>query len=122
MTVHREQSVKREKNQQYATIRCVLLTYVSTCFGYHYAYLQENKDRVTAFGVLLWFCWLWLVAVVGLCLVGCGCEHCEGFCSSFCFLFMGWLRLVFSSVRWLPASLVWWWVGLGFCPSVAYPS
>ena len=27
-----------------------------------------------------WFCWMWLVAVVGRCLVG--CEHCEGFCST----------------------------------------
>ena len=40
----------------------------------------------------------------------------------FCFLFMGRLRLVFSFVRCLPVSLVWWWVGLGFCPSVAYRS
>ena len=29
-----------------------------TCFGHHYAHLQENKDRVTAYGVLLWFCWM----------------------------------------------------------------
>ena len=64
MTVHREQSVKRKKNQQDATIRCLLLTSVSTCFGRHYAHLQENKDRVTAFGALIWFCWMWLVAVV----------------------------------------------------------
>jgi hypothetical protein len=56
-----------------ATIRCLLLTSVSTCFGHHYDYLQENKDRVTAYGVLRWFCWLWLVAVVGRCVVG--CEH-----------------------------------------------
>jgi hypothetical protein len=49
---------------------------VSTCFGHHYVHLQENKDRVTAYGVLLWFCWMWLVAVVGRCLAG--CEHCEG--------------------------------------------
>jgi hypothetical protein len=40
--------------------------------------LQEYKDPVTAFGVLVWFCWMWLVAVVGRCLVG--CEHHEGFC------------------------------------------
>ena len=73
MTVHREQRLKREKNQQDATIRCLLLTSVSTCFGHHYAHLQENKDRVTVFGVLLWFCWMWLVAVVGRCVVG--CEH-----------------------------------------------
>ena len=67
MTVHREQSMKRE-NQQDATIRCLLLTSVSTCFGHHYAHLQENKGLVTAFGALIWFCWMWLVAVVGRCL------------------------------------------------------
>ena len=27
---------------------------------------------------MFWFCWMWLVAVVGCCLVGCG--HYEGFC------------------------------------------
>jgi len=48
----------------------------STCFGHHYAHLQENKACVTARGVLHWFCWLWLVAIVGRCVVG--CEHCEG--------------------------------------------
>ena len=80
MTVHREQSMKREENQQDATIRCLLLTSVSTFFGHHYAHIQESKDRVTVFGVLFWFCWMWLVAVVGRCLVG--CEHCEGFCST----------------------------------------
>ena len=47
----------------------------STCFGHHYAHLQEKKTCVTARGVLRWFCWMWLVAVVGRCLVG--CEHCE---------------------------------------------
>jgi len=62
MTVHREQSMKRE-DQQDATIRYLLLTSVSTCFGDHYAHLQENKGPVTAFGVLFWFCWMWLVAV-----------------------------------------------------------
>ena len=65
--------MKRE-DQQDATIRCLLLNSVSTCFGHHYAQLQENKGSVTAFGVLFWFCWMWLVAVVGRCLVG--CEHC----------------------------------------------
>jgi len=34
------------------TIRCLLLTSISTCFGHHYAHLQENKNPVTAFGVL----------------------------------------------------------------------
>jgi glycerol-3-phosphate acyltransferase PlsY len=62
------------------TIRCLLLTSVSTCFGHHYAHLQENKGPVTAFGVLFWFCWMWLVAVVGRCVVR--CEHCQGFCSN----------------------------------------
>ena len=42
MTVHREQNMKIE-DQQDATIRCLLLTSVSTCFGHHYAHLQENK-------------------------------------------------------------------------------
>ena len=50
VTVHLEQSMKRE-NQQDATIICLLLTSVSTCFGHHYAHLQENKGPVTEFGV-----------------------------------------------------------------------
>jgi len=67
--------MKRE-DQQDATIRCLLLTSVSTCFGHHYAHLQENKGPVTACGVLFWFCWMWLVAVVGHCVVGCEqCSH-----------------------------------------------
>ena len=53
--------MKRE-DQQDATIRCLLLTSVSTCFGHHYAHLQENKGPITAFGVL------WLVTVDGRCL------------------------------------------------------
>jgi len=79
MTVHREKNMKRE-DQQDATIRCLLLTPVSTCFGHHYAHLQENKGPVTAFGVLFWFCWMWLVAVVGRCLAG--CDYYEGCCST----------------------------------------
>jgi hypothetical protein len=55
VTVHREQCVKGQKNQQNATIRCLLSTSVSTCFGQHYAHLQENKGPVTGFGVLFWF-------------------------------------------------------------------
>ena len=78
MTVHRDQNMKRE-DQQDTTIRCLLLTSVSTCFGHHYAHLQGNKCPVTVFGVLYWFCWMWLVAVVGHCVVGCG--QCEGYCS-----------------------------------------
>ena len=77
MKERRKISVKRErKNQQDATIICLLSTYISTCFGHHYAHLQENKDRVTAYGVLRWFCWMWLVAVVERCVVGCEqCSH-----------------------------------------------
>ena len=52
----------------------------STCFGHQYAHLQETKTCVTARGVLRWYCWVWLVAVVGRCVVG--CEHCEGYCST----------------------------------------
>jgi len=48
MAVHREHSMKRE-DQQDAAIRCLLLTSVSTCFGHHYAHLQENKGPVTAY-------------------------------------------------------------------------
>jgi hypothetical protein len=62
--------------QQDATIRCVLLTFVSTCFRHHYAHLQENKSPVTAFGVLFWFCCMWLIAVDGRCLAG--CDHYKG--------------------------------------------
>jgi hypothetical protein len=79
MTVHREQNMKKE-DQQDVTIRCLLLTSVSTCFGHGHAHLQENKAPVTAFGVLFWFFRMWLVAVVGRCLVG--CDHYEGFCST----------------------------------------
>ena len=40
-------NVKRQKKtQQDATIRFLLSTSVSTCFGHHYAHIQENKDRV----------------------------------------------------------------------------
>jgi len=43
----------------------------STCFGHHYAHLQDTKTCFTARGVLRWFCWMWLVAVVGRCVLGC---------------------------------------------------
>ena len=59
-----EFSVKREKNQQDATIRCLLSTSVSTCFGHHYTYLQENKGRVNC---------IWCVVLVLLDVVGSGC-------------------------------------------------
>ena len=37
---------EERENQQDATIRCLLSTSVTTCFGHHYAHLQENKNRV----------------------------------------------------------------------------
>jgi len=52
MTVHREQNIKRE-DQQDATIRCFLLTSVPICFRHHYAHLREYKVPVTAFGLCL---------------------------------------------------------------------
>jgi len=35
----------------------------------------EQRPCVTVYGVLCWFCWMWLVAVVGRCVVG--CQHCS---------------------------------------------
>ena len=70
MTVHREQSMKRE-NQQDAKIRCLLLTSVSTSFGHNYVHLQENKDRVL---LHLVYIGLVLLDVVGS---GCGALSCR---------------------------------------------
>jgi hypothetical protein len=66
MSVRLVKNIKK-KDQQDATVRFLILTSVSTIFGHHYAHHQENKEPVTAFGVLFWFCWMWLVAVVGRC-------------------------------------------------------
>jgi len=58
------------ENQQDATIRCLLSTSVSTCFGHHYAHFQENKD--------LCYCMrcaaMVLLDVVGSC---CGALRCR---------------------------------------------
>ena len=65
--------MKRE-DQQDATIRCLLLT----CLNMFLASLcpsSREQRSVTAFGVLFWFCWMWLVVVVGRCVIG--CEHCR---------------------------------------------
>jgi len=45
---------------------------------------REQRPCVTAYGVLRWFCWMWLVAVVGRCFVGCEHTHAvtHGLCSS----------------------------------------
>ena len=39
-----------------------------------------EQRPLTAFGVLFWFCWMLLIAVVGRCLAG--RDHYEGFCST----------------------------------------
>ena len=57
-----------------------IISSFSTCFGHHYAHLQETITCVTARGVLRGFCLMWLVVVVGRCVVG--CEQCEGYCST----------------------------------------
>ena len=62
------------------SVRMFIINIYLNMFRAYYAYLQENKQPVTAFGVLFWFCWMWFVAVVGRCVVG--CEHYEGFCST----------------------------------------
>ena len=92
MTVHREQIVKSERKPTRCNSRCLLSTSVSTCFGHHYANLQENKTFVTARGVLRWFCWMWLVAVVGRCVVR--CEHCEGYSNLHSARWFCWMWLV----------------------------
>jgi len=64
-----EQTVWREReDQQDATIKCLLLTSVSTCFGHHYAHLQENKRP----RYCIWRTTLVLLHVVGS---GCGGLH-----------------------------------------------
>ena len=86
MTVHREQSVKKEYQQDaiiYMFIvnsRCWLLTTLSTCFGHLYAHHQEKRPRVTAYGVYLLV--VLNVAGCGSVMLRWGCEHCEGCCSS----------------------------------------
>ena len=63
MTVHREQTMKRE-DQQDATIRCLLLTSVSTCFG---ASLCPSSGEQRPC-----YC-IWCVVLVLLDVVGSGC-------------------------------------------------
>jgi len=40
----------------------------------------EQRPCYCIWCILFWFCWMWLVAVVGRCVVG--CERYEGFCST----------------------------------------
>ena len=75
MTVHREQIVERERDREKPT-RCNNQTFIiNFCLNMFRASLcpssGEQRPCVTASGVLRWFCWVWLVAVVGRCVVGC---------------------------------------------------
>jgi hypothetical protein len=56
-----------------------IINFCLNMFRASFAHLQQNKGPVTAFGMLFWFCWMWLVAIVGRCLKG--SEFYEGFCS-----------------------------------------
>jgi len=72
---------EERENQQDATISCFIINF---CLNMFRASLRpssgELRPCVTAYGVPCWFCWMWLLAVVGRCVVG--CEHCEGYCST----------------------------------------
>ena len=68
-----EEREKTNKMQQLDVYYQLLSQHVS---GIIMPIFRRTKDPVTACGVLFWFCWMWLVAVVGRCVVG--CEHCEG--------------------------------------------
>ena len=62
------------ENQQDATIRCLLSTLSQHVSGIIMHIIRRIRPCVTACGVLRWFWWMWLVAVVGRCVVG--CEQC----------------------------------------------
>jgi len=65
------------ENQQDATVRCLLSIFSQYVSGIIMPIFTRTRPCVTARGVLCWFCWMWLVAVVGRCVVE--CEHCEGY-------------------------------------------
>jgi len=74
--IHREVRDKTNKMQQLD----VYYQHFLNMFRASLCPSPETNTCVTACGVLRWFCWMWLVAVVGRCVVG--CEHCEGYCST----------------------------------------
>ena len=75
--MHREQSVKREKTNKIQLIRCLLSTLSQHVSGINMPIFSRTKTVCYCIRCLCWFCWMWLVAVVGRCVVG--CEHCEGY-------------------------------------------
>jgi len=50
----------RCNNQMFIINFCLNMFRASLCPS-----SEEQRPCVTAFGVLFWFCWMWLVAVVG---------------------------------------------------------
>ena len=40
----------------------------------------SSGEQRPCYCIWFWFCWMWLVAIVGSCLAG--CDHYEGFCST----------------------------------------
>ena len=68
--VWRERKPTRCNNQMFINNFCLNMFRASLCPS-----SREQRPCVTAYGVLRWFCWMWLVAVVGRCVVG--CEHCK---------------------------------------------
>ena len=73
--VKRERKPTRCNNQMFIIDFCLDMFRASLCPS-----SGEQRPCVTAYGVLRWFCWMWLVAVVGRSLAG--CDHYEGFCST----------------------------------------
>jgi len=73
--VWKERKPTRCNNKMFIIKFCLNMFRASLCPS-----SGEQKPYVTACGVLRWFCWMWLVVVVGRCVVG--CEHCEGYCST----------------------------------------
>jgi len=73
--VWRERKQTRCNNWMFIINFCLNMFRASLCPS-----SGEQRPCVTAYGVLRWFCWMWLVAVVGRWVVG--CEHCEGYCST----------------------------------------
>ena len=68
--VWRERKPTRCNSQMFIINFCLNMFRTSLCPS-----SGEQRPCVTACGVLRWFCWMWLVAVVGRCVVG--CEHCS---------------------------------------------
>ena len=69
--LRRERKPTRCNNQMFIINFCLNMFRASL-----YPSSGEQRPCVTACGVLRWFCWMWLVAVVGRCVVRCEqCSH-----------------------------------------------